>query len=131
MAAAGEADAGVSRWQYVLMVDGALRLHRSFKDDLTDTVAVHVIRIGEVAIATNPCELYCRFGLDIKSRSPARITMISQLTDGFNGYCPTIYALRGGGYSGDLTFWCRLEREAGYKIVDATARLLHTLWPRE
>ena len=39
--------------------------------------------------------------------------------------------LCGGGYSGDPTFCCRLEPEAGYKIVDATARLLHTLWPRE
>lgn len=116
------------QWDHVLKVDGALRLYRSFKDDPTDTVSIHVVRVGELAIATNPCELYCRFGLDIKSRSPAKVTMISQLTDGFCGYCPTVYAVMGGGYSGDPTWWCRLEPQAGYKMVDASARLLHGLW---
>jgi hypothetical protein len=63
-----------------------------------------------------------------RRRSPAEVTAIAQLTDGFSGYCPTIAALRGGGYSAEAIFWCRLEPEAGYKIVERSARLAHALW---
>lgn len=126
--AMGEEKAG--RGRYVLQVPGALKLYRLFKDNPVDTLAIHAIRIGDVAIVTNPCELYCQFGLDIKRRSPAPITLVSQLTDGFSGYCPTIYSVMGGGYSSDSTYWTRLEPYAGYRIVEASARLVHTLWPR-
>ncbi len=125
--AMGEEKAG--RGAHILAVSGAIKLYETFKDNPTDIMAAHAIRIGELAIATNPCEMYCRFGRDLKARSPAAVTMVSQLTDGFCGYCPTIYAIRGGGYSGDPTFWTRLEPAAGYKWVDTTARLLHSLWP--
>jgi hypothetical protein len=124
--AAGEGS--LDRWNYVLLVDGALRLYREFKNHPVDLVPVHVVRVGGLAIATNPCELYCQFGLNIRRRSPAEATMISQLTDGCPGYCPTTYGLIGGGYSSDPTYWCRLEAEAGYKLVDASAKLLRALW---
>ena len=124
--AQGEEQAG--RGNYVLQVAGALRLHREFKDNPRDTLAVHAIRIGDLGIVTNPCELYCQFGLDIKRRSPAGVTMVAELADGFSGYCPTAYALIGGGYSGDPMFWCRLESAAGNRIADASARLLYRLW---
>jgi neutral ceramidase len=54
--------------------------------------------------------------------------MVAQLTDGFSGYCPTVPALMGGGYSGSAIHWARLEPYAGYKIVEASARLAHELW---
>jgi len=123
---AGENSAG--RSEYVLQVSGALRLYRSFRDNPVETLAIHALRIGDLGIATNPCELFCQFGLDIKRRSPAPITMVSQLTDGFSGYCPTMGALMGGGYSSDPTYWCRLQASAGDKIVDASSRLLYELW---
>ena len=122
----GEEAAG--RWQYVLQVSGVLRLHETYKDNPADTLAVHGLRIGDFAVATNPCEFYCQFGLDIKRRSPAPITAIAQLADGFSGYCPTIPAILGGGYSGQAIHWCRLEPYAGYKLVETSARLLHRLW---
>ena len=56
------------------------------------------------------------------------MTMVAQLADGFSGYCPTVYGLRGGGYSGEAIYWCRLEPYAGYKIVDVSAKLLHHIW---
>ena len=34
-------------------------------------VEVHIIRIGDVVIATNPFELYLDYGMRIKGRSPA------------------------------------------------------------
>ena len=51
--------------------------------------------------------------------SPAPLTAVVGLADGFCGYCPTIYGLLGGGYSGEPTYWTRLEPYAGYRIVEA------------
>ena len=122
----GEQAAG--RWQYVLQVQGVLNLYETYKDRPIDTLAVHSLRVGDFALATNPCEFYCQFGLDIKRRSPALVTAIAQLSDGFSGYCPTIFAILGGGYSGQAIHWCRLEPYAGYRLVDASARLLHAVF---
>jgi len=123
---AGAEEAG--RWRYVLAVAGALRLYDEFKDNPVDITPVHAVRVGDFAILTNPCEMYCQFGIDVKRRSPAKVTAVAQLTDAFCGYCPTIYALLGGGYSGDPIHWCWLEPYAGYKMADAASRLVNGLW---
>ncbi|MHB9132604.1 MAG: hypothetical protein ACYDBB_16160 [Armatimonadota bacterium] len=120
----------VGRWDYILSVDGVLRLHTTFKDNPVDVLPVHAVRIGDFAIVTNTCELYCQFGLDIKRRSPAAVTAVAQLTNGLSGYCPTIPGLMGGGYSGDAIYWARLEPYAGYKLVEVSTRLLNQLWSR-
>jgi len=122
----GEQTAG--RGEYVLAVCGVLRLYEQFKDHPFDRLRVHAVRVGQYAIVTNPCELYCQFGLEIKRRSPAAVTAVAQLADGSAGYCPTIPALMGGGYSGEAIHWSRLEPYAGYKLVEVSARLLHQLW---
>lgn len=119
---------GDKRWQWVMATCGTLRLWEAYHENPFDTMPVHAVRIGEYAILTNPCELYCQFGLDMKHRSPAEVTAIAQLTDGFCGYCPTIYGQLGGGYSGDPIYWARLEPYAGYKLVEASARLVRGLW---
>ena len=125
-AALGEEKAGRGAW--ILAHCGVLRLQEEFADHPFETMRIHALRIGEYAIVTNPCELYCQFGIDIRRRSPAAVTAIAQLADGFSGYCPTIPALMGGGYSGQAIYWARLEPYAGYKIVESSARLLHGLW---
>jgi hypothetical protein len=66
--------------------------------------------------------------LDIKGRSPAPITAVVGLTDGYGGYCPTIYGILGGGYSGQPISWTRLEPNAGYLVVETAGRLLNSLW---
>jgi hypothetical protein len=116
-----------TRWNYVLQAS-VLRLYEEFKDNPFDIVPVHAVRIGDFAIATNPCEFYCQFGIDIKRRSPAKITAVVQLANAGVGYCPTTPGIMGGGYSGSTIHWCRLEPQAGYKIVDAAAKLLFRLW---
>ena len=112
---------------YVLAQSGVLRLYDEFNASPSESLSLHAVRIGDYAISTNPCELYCQFGHDIRRRSPAQVTAIAQLADGFSGYVPTIPGLMGGGYSGDAIYWCRLEPYAGYKVVEASARLLR-LW---
>ena len=122
-------DAGeeVSAWD-VMFAHGVCLLQDEFGHDPVDTVPVHAIRVGDVGIATQPCELFCQFGLDIKRRSPSPHTVLCGIADGFSGYCPTTAGALGGGYSGEPLHWTRLRADAGYRITDAAARLLHGLW---
>lgn len=115
------------RWNYVLQWS-ILKLYQDYRDKPFEEISVHGIRIGDCGIATNPYEYYCQFGIDIRRRSPANITMIAQLADGWYGYCPTVYGILGGGYSGMTIYWTRHQIEAGYKTADTAARLLHKLW---
>jgi len=112
----------------VIFAYGSLELQRRFGADPVDTVSVHAVRIGGLALVTQPCELFCQFGIDIKRRSPAKATAVVGLADGYGGYCPTLYGIMGGGYSGKPITWCRLAAEGGYMIVDSGARLAHRLW---
>lgn len=122
-------DAGENiRGMKMIMAFGAVHLQKVFGEDPTDTLPIHAIRIGDVALVSQPCELFCQFGLDIKRRSPAPITAVVGLADGYGGYCPTIYGILGGGYSGQPIYWTRLEPTAGYKIVESAGRMLNLLW---
>jgi len=112
----------------MIMAFGTLHLQDVFGKNPVDTLPVHTIRIGDVALVTQPCELYCQFGLDIKRRSPAPLTAVVGLADGFCGYCPTIYGILGGGYSGATISWTRLEPYAGYRIVETAGQMLNRLW---
>lgn len=60
---------------------------------------VHILRLGDIAIATNPFELFLDYGNYIKARSSAKQTFIMQLTCGSLGYLPTEKAEKGGHYS--------------------------------
>ena len=68
------------------------------KMDILDT-EVHVIRLGRIAFATNPFELFLDYGYQIKARSLAEQTFLIQLANGSEGYLPTEKAERGGHYS--------------------------------
>ena len=60
-------------------------------------VEVHVLRIGDMAIASNPFELYLDYGTQIQARSPAIQTFIVQLSGG-GTYLPTKRSIAGGAY---------------------------------
>ena len=66
--------------------------------DVLDT-EVHVIRMGTVAFASNPFELFLDFGNQIKARSDAEQTFLIQLANGAEGYLPTAKAEEHGHYS--------------------------------
>lgn len=83
-----------------------------------------VLRIGDAAICFNPAELYCEFGLAMKERSPARTTLVAELTDGWIGYVPTPQAVRHGGYSAQSSAVTKLVPEAGWLITETTGDLL-------
>ncbi|MFO7946853.1 MAG: hypothetical protein R6V19_08555 [Armatimonadota bacterium] len=112
----------------LMFAHGRVLLQEDFGDDPVDTIPVHAVRIGDLAIVLQTTELYCQFGLDIKRRSPAPVTAVASVADGFTGYCPTMAGIIGGGYSGDPLWWTRLKPGAGDRIVDAACRMLWELW---
>jgi hypothetical protein len=88
---------------------------------------LHVIRLGDVAIATNVFELFTEFGIQIKARSRAIQTFIIQLA-GPGSYLPTARAAQGGGYSA-IAESNLVGPEGGQVLVDKTVELINSLWP--
>jgi hypothetical protein len=57
------------------------------------------IGIGEeLAIVTNPSELFCGIAMSIKQQSPFKHTMVVEQTNGAHGYVPSAKAFEGGSY---------------------------------
>lgn len=65
----------------------------------TFTEEIHVIRFGDIAIATNPFELFLDYGNKIRARSRAKQTILIQLACAADGYLPTEKAEKGSHYS--------------------------------
>ena len=88
-----------------------------------------VMCIGEdLAIASNPAELFAEIGMEIKLQSPFKYTFISELTNGSCGYVPTAEAFNEGGYEvRKIKEGSYLDKNAGRKIADASLNLLKCL----
>lgn len=89
-------------------------------------VELHILRIGDIAIATNPFELYTEYGIRMKCRSPALQTFVIQLA-GTGTYLPTAAAVRGGGYSA-IPESNAVGPEGGDVLVDRTLEVIRSLW---
>ncbi len=96
-----------------------------YTTDPIDPIEFHVLRLGDIAIATNPFELYLDYGVRIKARSPAVLTLLVQLSCGSCGYLPTEKAVKGGGYSADKYV---VGPKGGQVLVDETVKQLAALW---
>ncbi len=62
-------------------------------------IEVHILKLGNVAFATNPYELFLDYGNQIRARSKASQTFLIQLCCGSMGYLPTKKAEIGSHYS--------------------------------
>jgi len=87
---------------------------------------LHVLRLGDVAIATNDFELFTDYGIQIKARSPAVQTFVIQLA-GPGTYIPTERAVRGGSYSAVIQS-NRVGPEGGQVLVNQTVETIKSLW---
>src|SRR5262249_4992663 len=65
----------------------------------TIDVEVGGLRVGEFVLVTFPGELTVRIGLEIKKRSPHRLTFVAGYTNGYIYYCPTRQQLLNPGFA--------------------------------
>lgn len=106
------------------------RVQKRFDDPAKDQpqpVTMHVLRIGEVAFATNPFELYLDYAHQIKARSKAVQTFIVQHV-GPGTYLPTLRALAGKSYGAGPAS-VLVGPRGGRQLVDATVQAINALWP--
>ena len=98
---------------------------------------MHVLRLGDVAIATNPFELYVDYGVQIEARSPADQTILIQLASALDKayYLPTARAVGAGAlneqpftnYSA-TAMTSLVGPEGGQVLVDRTVEAIGELW---
>lgn len=106
----------------------------------TYAMEMHVLRLGDVAIATNPFELFVDYGVQIEARSPAVQTFLIQLASSGREpayYLPTPRAVAGGAldehpftnYSATIMS-NMVGPEGGQVLVDRTVETICELWEK-
>ncbi len=92
-------------------------------------VPVHCLRIGDMAIAALPAEIFARIGLEIKYWSPAEFTMVVELANArVSNYVPTTDQAERGAYGAKpiLSRW--LCADAGRHMADKAQVMLREMW---
>lgn len=92
----------------------------------THPTEVHVIRLGDIAFATQPFEVYLDYGLQMKVRSPAIQTFLVQLA-GAGTYLPSLRSTKGGGY-GSTVASNLVGPQGGQELVDYTVNKIQSFW---
>jgi hypothetical protein len=93
----------------------------------TVPVTMLAFRIGDLAIATAPCEVFAATGLAVKAQSPFKATFMIELANGYCGYLPTPEQHALGGYETWPARTAFLEIQAEPAIRAEALRLLHRL----
>ncbi len=89
---------------------------------------LQAIRLGEVALACLPGEIFARLGLDLRRRSPFRHTYVIGLANGTIGYVGDRRAYDQGGYQ----LWAGLHSPSapgtGEAMITQALQMLRELW---
>ena len=88
---------------------------------------VHIMRLGTIAIATNPFELFLDYGNQIRARSLAEQTFLVQLANGADGYLPTEKAEKGGHYSAFISSGI-VGHEGGDQLVRESLKAINGMF---
>ncbi len=121
----GREDYARHRWH-----QGVVERHERPDEHASYAMELHVLRLGDVAVATNPFELFLDFGVGMKTRSRALQTFVVQLAGGTGGYLPTEKAVAGGGYSAVAESGF-VGPEGGRLLVDRTVEAINGLWGKK
>jgi len=93
---------------------------------------LHVIRLGDIAVATNRFELFLDFGLRIKARSNAMQTFLVQLAGGnlpTGTYLPTERAVAAKSYGAEVSS-SLVGPEGGQELVEKTVEEINRMWEK-
>jgi hypothetical protein len=93
------------------------------------TIELHALRLGDVAIATNPFELFLDYAIQIQGSSPAGQTVLIQLASPADApsYLPSARAAKGGGYSA-VPESSLVGPEGGQILVERTLAAIKALF---
>jgi neutral ceramidase len=94
------------------------RVQRLAEASAETKAQAQVLRIGDIAIGTSPCETFAETGLEFKKRSPVKHSFMVELANGYYGYLPTPRHFELGGYE----TWPGtnlLEPQASVKLMEA------------
>lgn len=106
--------------------NGVVERYEQSKTQPNYPAEVHVLRLGEIAFATNPFEYYLDFGIQIKVKSKALQTFIVQLA-GPGTYVPSQRAADGGGY-GAVPASNPVGPKGGQVLADHTVKKIRAFW---
>jgi hypothetical protein len=122
-----------SKLHHFVLIKNAQAVIRRYEDqdELPNYIFdMNVVRLGNIAIANNPFELYLYYGQNIKARSKAFQTFLVQLSGNGNrhaGYLPSPDAEKFGGYGG-LIINGQVGSDGGYKLCDITVDAINKLF---
>jgi len=78
--------------------------------------SVHLLRLGNTVLLSNPFELFVEYADRIKAACPDAHIFDVQMTDDDLNYLPTPWAMKAGGYSA-VIFACQCAADAGELLV--------------
>ena len=122
-----------SKLHHFVLIKNAQAVIKRYEDQDANPKYIfdmNVVRLGDIAIANNPFELYLYYGQNIKARSHAFQTFLVQLSGGGNfhaGYLPSPDAEKFGGYGG-LIINGQVGSDGGYKLADITVGEINKLF---
>lgn len=87
-------------------------------------IQLNVVSIGDVAFAMVPYEMFDTNGMQLKERSPYKMTVIATCSNDVRSYIPSALGFEHGGYSVDR---CRFVPGTGERMVDEFVGMLTKL----
>ena len=106
---------------------GTISRFREQQDTEIYPIEYHVIRLGDIAMVTNPFELFLDYANRIKARSFAEQTFIVQLCCGAGHYLPTEKAERAGHYSAYVSSG-KVGHAGGDLLVRESIKEINEMW---
>ena len=107
--------------------------HEQQKERPLFPMELHVVRVGDIAFATNPFELFLDFGLRIKARSKAVQTFVIQLVgaglEDEPGYLPTARAVGARSYGAEVVS-TPVGPEGGQRLVEEALTAITEAWEK-
>ncbi|OGV51132.1 MAG: hypothetical protein A2X49_01715 [Lentisphaerae bacterium GWF2_52_8] len=95
----------------------------------SEKIIIQVFRIGDAAFAAIPAEYFTELGMAIKQQSPAKLTCVVTLANGWLGYIPTEEALkRQGGHETTTAHWSKMDASTGNTIAAEALKMTNMLW---